>query len=171
MLGFEALTAALRIRPNNLVGGVELCRRRLEELGFAPAPFVLRLADLDEATDQRARELWSVDELEARYRTTRKLLAASARRLPGLSSQDAMAESFRLGGEAVRQIVLDPLLPEEIVDTAARRALVDEMRRYDRIGRKFWKRWAGASVELERSPVGIGEFEIARAAAAAADTA
>ncbi len=171
MLGFEALTSALRIRPNNIDGGAELCRRRLEELGFSPSPVVFRLADLDAATDQRARELWHVDELEARYSTTREILAASAQRLPGLPSDLAMAESFRLGGEAVRQIVLDPLLPDEIVDTGARRALIDEMRRYDRTGREYWKQWAGASAEPERSPVGIGELEGARVATQAADPA
>ncbi len=171
MLGFEQLTPALQIRPNNIVGGVELCRERLEELGFTPPPVVFRLADLDEATEQRARGLWPIDELEARYSTTRQLLVESAQRLPDMSSDAAMAESFRLGGEAVRQIVLDPLLPDAIVDVEARRALVAEMRRYDRIGRGFWKQWAGASVELERSPVGIGEFETGRATVLAADPA
>ena len=53
-----------------------------------------------------------------------------------------MAESFRVGGDAVRQIVLDPLLPDPIVDVDARRALVAAMRRYDRIGRSCWKAWA-----------------------------
>ncbi len=171
MLGFEALTPALQIRPNNIVGGAELCRRRLEELGFVPAPVVFQLTDLDESTDRRARELWHVDELEARYSATRELLVKSAQRLPSLSLDDAMAESFRLGGEAVRLIVLDPLLPDEILDTGARRALVEEMRSYDQIGRRAWKQWAGASVELERSPVGIGELETLGAATPVADPA
>ena len=59
----------------------------------------------------------------------------------------------------------------EIIDAEARRALIDEMRRYDRIGRRFWKEWAGASVELERSPVGIGEFEAVNTVAATANRA
>ncbi len=67
-----------------------------------------------------------------------------------------MSESFLLGGEALRQIVLDPLLPAPIVDVDARRALVDAMRRYDRIGRRYWKAWAGEAVELEQSPAAIG---------------
>ncbi len=67
-----------------------------------------------------------------------------------------MSESFRLGGEAVRQIVLDPLLPEPIVDVSARRALVEAMQRYDQIGRHYWKAWAGESVALQQSPAAIG---------------
>jgi phenylacetic acid degradation operon negative regulatory protein len=72
-----------------------------------------------------------------------------------------MAETFLLGGEAVRRIVLDPLLPEPIVDTAARRALVDEMKQYDRIGRDCWKDWTGDSTRLERSPADVGGLEVA----------
>ena len=63
-----------------------------------------------------------------------------------------MAEAFRLGGEAVRQIVLDPLLPAPIVDTGKRHALVESMRRYDVLGRHYWKGWAGEVVELEQTP-------------------
>lgn len=72
-----------------------------------------------------------------------------------------MSESFRLGGEAVRRIVLDPLLPEAIIDTHARHALFDAMRHYDRLGRDCWKAWAGESVELERSPADVGELATA----------
>jgi phenylacetic acid degradation operon negative regulatory protein len=156
LLGFEALSAALRVRPDNLVGGVPVVRQRLAALGYAPAPVVFKLSALDSETDARARSLWDVSALEAGYAEIRARLAVSAERLSSLSTEEAMAESFRLGGEAVRRIVLDPLLPEPIVDTDARRALVDEMRRYDRIGRECWRAWAGESVEIERSPANVG---------------
>jgi phenylacetic acid degradation operon negative regulatory protein len=158
-LGFEALTPALRVRPNNLHGEVDGCRLRLVELGFAPAPIVFRLSELDATLEQRARTLWDGYELETHYTKIKIQLEASAVRLPQLSTEAAMAESFQLGGEAVRQIVLDPLLPEEIVDVEARHAMIEEMRKYDRIGRKAWKQWAGASIEPERSPIDIGAFE------------
>ena len=156
LLGFEALTPALRVRPDNLVGGVSAVRQRLAALGYAPAAVVFKLSALDPDTDGRARSLWDASALEAGYAAIRAQLVASAERLSSVSAEEAMAESFRLGGEAVRRIVLDPLLPEPIVDTDARRALVDEMRRYDRIGRNCWKAWAGESVELERSPADVG---------------
>ena len=116
---------------------------------------------LDAAAERTARGLWDVAVLEASYEATRARLEASAARLPTLSREAAMAESFRLGGEAVRRIVLDPLLPHPIVDVDARRALVDEMRRYDRIGRDCWKGWTGESVELENSPADVGGLGVA----------
>ncbi len=156
ILGFETLTPALRVRPDNLVGGVADVRERLAALGYEPAPFVCGLADLDPATDAYARSLWDSRSLAAGYQELRARLVASAERLPSLCAEEAMAESFWLGGEAIRRIVLDPLLPGEIVDTRARRALVAEMRRYDRIGRRFWRSWAGESVELANTPADVG---------------
>lgn len=167
LLGLEALTPALRVRPNNLIGGVEDCRARLSALGCTPTPVVFQLSELDDGTLERARGLWNVGQLESHYAETRRCLAASAERLPTLARDAAMAESFRVGGAAVRQIALDPLLPDSIVDVAARRAMIDEMRAYDRLGRDAWKQWAGASVELESSPVDRGGFDASQGARAA----
>ena len=52
-----------------------------------------------------------------------------------------MVESFLLGGRTIRQLVLDPLLPETLVPAAEREALVAAMRRYDRVGRASWARF------------------------------
>ncbi|MCP4039010.1 MAG: hypothetical protein GY733_18875 [bacterium] len=118
-----------------------------------------RLDHLDDETLARARALWDVTALEAGYRATRERLTAAAIRLPTLSAEAAMTESFRIGGEAVRQIVLDPLLPDAIVDTDARHAMIEAMRAYDVLGKNAWKKWAGESVELESSPIDSTGFE------------
>ena len=54
-----------------------------------------------------------------------------------------MAESFLVGGVAIRRLVLDPLLPDEIVPSAERHRLIESMRRYDRLGREIWSGWLG----------------------------
>lgn len=167
LLGLEALTPALRVRPDNLVGGVAACRARLEALGCAPGPSVFRLSELDEELLRRARGLWDVEAIEAGYAETLRRLRESAERLPQLTAEAAMAESFRVGGEAVRRIVLDPRLPGEIVDVGARRAMIDAMRTYDRLGRAAWRRWAGEAVELEGSPIDSGGVEASPVAGAA----
>ncbi len=159
LLGFEALTPTLFVRPDNWVEGVEGCRKRLTRLGFEPSPIAFRLDHLDDETLARARALWDVTALEAGYRATRERLTAAAIRLPTLSAEAAMTESFRIGGEAVRQIVLDPLLPDAIVDTDARHAMIEAMRAYDVLGKNAWKKWAGESVELESSPIDSTGFE------------
>ncbi len=49
-----------------------------------------------------------------------------------------MVESFLLGGAVVRELVLDPLLPEPILPAGPRNELVAAMRDYDRMGRAAW---------------------------------
>lgn len=137
-LGFRRLAAGLGVRPDNLAGGVAAVREQLESLGLPRGTLVGGLRDLDEATDARARRLWDVGRLRAAYRESRAALAESERGLARLAPARAMVESFLLGGRVIRQLVLDPLLPEPIVPAGERAALVAAMREYDRVGRAAW---------------------------------
>jgi len=137
-LGFETLVPGLALRPDNLRGGVASVREELHALGLEAGALVFELGALDPATEARARGLWDVAALCAGYRQSLADLAASERRLQVASEADAMVESFLLGGRVLRQLVLDPLLPEPVVPTAERDALVEAMRRYDRLGRACW---------------------------------
>ena len=55
-----------------------------------------------------------------------------------LAPEAAMAESFMLGGQAIQALARDPLLPEEILPTRDRDALVRALREYDALGRACW---------------------------------
>lgn len=154
VLGFRCLSPGLEVRPDNLAGGVEAVRERLGSLGLANTGPVFRMESLDGDWEQIARGLWESEALVAGYRSTQQQLEESAARLGELPQAAAMAESFRLGGAAIRRVVLDPLLPEPIVPRAERRRLVASMRRYDRIGRELWKGWLGDE-KLHDLPVGV----------------
>jgi phenylacetic acid degradation operon negative regulatory protein len=138
-LGFRELAADLHVRPDNLKGGVDAVRDELLALGLEPAALVCGLSQLDAETETRARRLWDGDALQRDYRACRAALARSAAKLERLEPRAAMAESFVLGGEAIRRLALDPLLPEPIVPAAERAALVEDMRAYDRLGRTCWR--------------------------------
>jgi len=155
-LGFRELDTGLWIRPDNLSGGVAEVRRQLTALGLEPAAVVFALGALDPATETRARALWDVAALRAGYRATRDAILASERRMPRLAPQKAMVESFTLGGRAIRQLVLDPLLPEPILPSTERRALVQTMRRYDKLGRACWRAFmVDHGAPSRRSPVDL----------------
>ena len=143
LLGFASLAPGLRVRPDNLRGGVAGVRDALRDLGLPAAIPVFALSGLDDDTDARARDLWDGDALSEAYSAARRELAASAARLPGLPAERAMTESFRLGGRVLQQLLLDPLLPAPLVDEAARAALLDAMRDYDRLGREAWAGFLG----------------------------
>lgn len=138
LLGFRELGPGLAVRPDNLVGGVAAVRAQLVELGLASGAEVLGVSDFARETERRALGLWDVAALRLGYRRTVAELERSERRLPTLPRGEAMAESFLLGGRAIRQLVLDPRLPEPLVPAAERRALLETALRYDRAGRACW---------------------------------
>jgi phenylacetic acid degradation operon negative regulatory protein len=138
-LGFRRLAPHLHIRPDNLKGGVDAVRGELHGLGLTPAALVYALAQLDPASEARARALWDGGALRRAYRAGCAALARSANRLAQMAAPAAMVESFVLGGRMIRQLALDPLLPEPIVPAAERAALVEAMRDYDRRGRECWR--------------------------------
>ena len=137
-LGFRDLDPLLRIRPDNLVGGVSDVRAELLALGLEEGVAIFGLRDLDPERDERARRLWDRDELLTRYADYRARIAESKARLASLTREQAMVESFLLGGGVLRELALAPLLPESILPAGPRNELVSAMRDYDRLGRAAW---------------------------------
>ena len=137
-LGFRSLSRGLELRPDNLVGGLSGVRDQLAALGLESDRLVFKVSELEPDQDQRGRDLWDAGAILRTYATLGRELEESRERLPRLAVEQAMVESFLVGGRVIRQLVLDPLLPEEIVSFAPREALVSVMRGYDRLGRGFW---------------------------------
>jgi phenylacetic acid degradation operon negative regulatory protein len=142
-LGFRELAMGLAVRPDNLRGGAASVREELRSLGLPAGPLVFELGGLDPATDARARSLWDVAALCGGYRQALGDLDESEKRLQVATEEAGMVESFLLGGRVLRQLVLDPLLPAPLVDERERRALVESMRAYDRLGRNAWAGFLG----------------------------
>jgi len=159
-LGFESLAPGLAVRPDNLRMGPRALATELRHLGLESDALVFCLGQLEAEADARARRLWNAAELDARYAASLNELARSEARLPELAPDEAMVESFLLGGRVIRELVLDPLLPSAILPTAGRRALVSALRRYDRAGRRSWARFmerfgaphASAPVDTQQEP-------------------
>ncbi len=143
LFGFERLAPALHVRPANLREGTGGVRSGLRQLGLPAASLVYELGELDRAGDTRVRALWDGEALGRGYRAARREIERSSARLGDLPEADAMVESFRLGGRVLQQLVLDPLLPAPLVDERERRALVESMRAYDRLGRTAWAGFLG----------------------------
>ena len=172
LLGFRALGPQLHVRPDNLEGGAARARERLERLdpGVANGASVMALGELDPDTEACARGLWAADETARAYRESLDRIEASEAHLHRLATEEAMVETFLIGGQVLRQIALDPLLPEEIVPAAGRRALVDAMLRYDARGRACWADFlARFEVPHLRAPADLRVAESTLPVAEAAD--
>jgi phenylacetic acid degradation operon negative regulatory protein len=138
MFGFRELAPGLSVRPDNLREDAAEMRQEIRALGLPEADLCFALRALDPEREAGARGLWDVASLCASYRARLAEIEASEARLGDLGTEEAMVETFQLGGAIIRELVLDPLLPEAICPNEDRRALGIALRRYDRLGRSAW---------------------------------
>jgi len=137
-LGFREFEPGLFLRPDNLRGDISELRARLKDLGLEASALVFALADLDSGAETKARGLWDELGLVGACQAATQALIRSRARLDGASARDAMVETFCQGGRVIRQLVLDPLLPDSISPAAPREALAAQMLDYDAFGRSCW---------------------------------
>jgi len=141
LLGFRDLRDGLHIRPNNLSGPLDDLRSRLVRLGLEPGATVFHVSDLATQDEERARTLWDVASLRAVYKDLVEQLDKMTDSFPTMPIEQTIRESFLVGREAIRMIVLDPLLPEPLIPTSERRALIDSMKRFDTSARVYWRKY------------------------------
>jgi phenylacetic acid degradation operon negative regulatory protein len=161
LLGFRALTDDLAVRPDNVAGGVAALRDRLHALGVEGSALVFRATDLDADTDARARRLWDRDKLSASYHQWCERIARWLVDIEQVPLRRAARDAFYFGGDVLRAIVFDPRLPEELVDVAARRALLAAAQRVDATGRALWNQLVGLSHGLVFTQEHRDELELA----------
>lgn len=147
MMGFRPLERGLHIRPDNIEPDLDDVRQRLYKLGLDRDAAVFRASDLDPARETQAAQLWNGQALTQSYRQLRVQLEAWLGGADQLTLQAAARESFLLGGQAIHQLVFDPLLPQPFVDTTARHAFIQAVHRFDQAGRTIWDRFFACVAE------------------------
>jgi len=160
LLGFRETAPGFSLRPDNLRGGVAALRDQLMRLtsgrvsheGDAKSASpnvamrssretigrVFLARDFDPPSDLDARSLWDADSLVRKARESIVLLRESAAHLHECSNDEAMVETFLVGGRVLQQLNRHPLLPPQILDPAPLAALLDEMKHYEELGRACW---------------------------------
>jgi phenylacetic acid degradation operon negative regulatory protein len=152
LLGLRPLSEGLLVRPDNLLGGIEALRARLLQLGLEPDAPVFRADQLLPDDVARARRLWDDLGLDRVYRAHTEALTRATLELVRLPPANAARLAFQLGGKAVHDIVVDPLLPEGLVDPGLREAFVETMLAFDDVGRDVWSKLLGTDLLLRTSP-------------------
>ena len=138
-LGFRPALARLWLRPDNLTLPRSGALERLAALGGSQLDELFTARDLSaERVDRWRVELWEAPRLEADYRRALDAVDRCLARVDELPLDRALVETFVHGGEAIRVLALDPLLPAELVDVERRAQLFERMREYDRAGRARW---------------------------------
>lgn len=162
MLGFRLLERGLHIRPDNIERHIDEVRERLYKLGLNREAAVFFASNLDSEREAAVQQLWDGKALTQNYRQLRVQLENWLADADQRTLNVAARESFLLGGNAIRQLVFDPLLPEPFVDAGARHAFIQTVHRFDAAGRAIWNRffasiadtptplpWTPQPVELE----------------------
>ena len=138
-LGFRPALGRLWLRPDNLALARSALAARLVAVGAAETGAFFTARDFAAERVAAWREdLWDAPALEAAYARSLHALERCLSRVEALPLARALVETFVHGGEAIRLLALDPLLPAELVDTALRGELFARMAEYDRAGRARW---------------------------------
>lgn len=135
--GFRAAGPGWSVRPANLRASAATVHAQLVDLGMAADAYVLVSSEIAPNVDLTG--LWDRRALERGYQGHLEALARSTDQLPRLSTSAAASETLLIGRAVTRSIVLDPLLPRELVDVALRSELIAAMGRYDRLGKACWR--------------------------------
>jgi phenylacetic acid degradation operon negative regulatory protein len=131
----------LAARPDNLRLNPFELRNTLITFGLE-GPFFISCAEVDDYTASHwVMNLWHTDRLRAAHNRMAARIEASLVRLGKLSFEKALVESFVVGGEAIRSLVLDPLLPEIFMPGRERNFVLEVMRAYDKVGRMLWRKF------------------------------
>lgn len=143
-LGLREGLPGLWVRPDNLDGPLAATFERLRALGLEPAAELFVARDFSARLVARfTRALWPLRKLQRGYERALAALERSVAQLPAMARERALVQSFVLGGDAIRVLATDPLLPEAILAGDTRRRLGAVMLRYDALGRGLWAGLAG----------------------------
>lgn len=140
LLGLRELERGLYLRADNLSEPLEQVRLRLRALGLAPEALICRAADLDAAHAERARTLWPAENLQQGYRAQTERMTQWATQADALDAEDAAREAYQIGDAAIRQLVFDPLLPDQWIDTGLRARFTEATLQFDALGHAIWQR-------------------------------
>ncbi|MEM6413832.1 MAG: hypothetical protein AAF720_04175 [Pseudomonadota bacterium] len=136
--GFMTLDNSLSIRPNNLKVSLTQLQQRLVDLGLEKKSVILIADDYLDDTRREWDTLWSSEELECNYKAALREMERSRRILLKMEPDEAARETLLVGQSVIQAINLDPLLPEEIVNTDLFNEVIERMIEYNKIGVRYW---------------------------------
>lgn len=139
--GFAEYVSGLWCRPANLVESPAATRARLLSLGLEPDAVVAKATEIPGVGERELFDLWPRREIEACYTRHIEAVKQSTKRLPKLNLSAAARETFLVGEAVIRQINADPLLPAPMINARARREMIEQMVRYDSLGRSIWQKF------------------------------
>jgi len=145
-VGFREGFEGLWVRPDNLRQPLTETLARLRELGLGDEASGFVGSEFSALQIEAwGTSLWDTNAIESACQEALVKLSESTERIAELTREQALVESFMVGGHGIRVLATDPLLPDAILSGASRRALHAAMVDYDRLGKQVWRQILGPS--------------------------
>ncbi len=151
LFGFAELKPDLWVRPANLARDLNEIRSDLLALGLHRDSLCAQVRTFDPSDVLDPAVLWDTRRLSQRYKRHIRLLSESTRRLESMAEDAAARETLLVGRQVTRDILLDPFLPDALVDAASRRQMISTMIDYNEIGRSHWRAFYERHQGLKKS--------------------
>lgn len=154
-LGFRQIRGGFWCRPDNLARTHEELIDLMKRLGMEGDLLLGSDVHFGENDSTNVVAQYDPASLSNSYRKLSHELRESLDRLSHMDREQAMMESFQLGGAAIQVLAKDPLLPEEIQDASDRHELWQTMLTYDKAGRAVW---SGQETEPTVMPASMASY-------------
>lgn len=136
--GFKNGLSGIYLRPDNLNLSITELSNQLIETGLTQQATLFRASDFSGEQALLWPSLWNTRELESTYQQLHDQLRKSYHHFHDMEPTESLPESLILGGDTLRTLALDPLLPQEMLDVTLRQTLTTMMIRYEELCRTAW---------------------------------
>ncbi|HIG67900.1 MAG TPA: hypothetical protein EYQ44_08865 [Porticoccaceae bacterium] len=154
-LGFRSVQDRMWARPDNLTMPLERMNELLEAMsGVSNLVYATVVKLHADDQDLMLERLWNRSDLEKEYRQCAKRLKRCMLQKKNLHRLAALKESILVGGQAIRLLALDPLLPGCMIDKNLRVELNTTTHNYNDMYHESWKVFLD-SESIERVPINL----------------
>lgn len=151
-LGFRVVEDRMWVRPDNLVLPRESISELVEAMsGVSDLVYSSAIEVHANDIELKLELLWNRSALEQEYRRGINRLKKCMRRQKNPKSLEALRESILVGGEAIRLLALDPLLPDTMINKNLRIELDTTTKNYNALYREAWEVFLGTG-SIENLP-------------------
>lgn len=141
LYGFTEVELGVWLRPANLVQNINQVSDNLIEIGMDSGVHLMVVSEVAGKQQTTWCANWPINELQVSYSKMISKIKASLTGLNDMNNQDAAKETLIIGQSAIRLINLDPLLPNEFINTELFETVVELMIAYDKVGQTYWQRF------------------------------
>ena len=154
-LGFRVVQDRMWARPDNLAMPLQTMNELLEAMSGLTHLMYATVVKLHVDDSELTLEaLWNRSELEQEYRLCIKDLQHCMRQQKDPEGLAALKESIEVGGNAIRLLALDPLLPESMIDKNLRVELNATTLKYNSMYHAAWTAFLDSD-SIERVPINL----------------